>query len=402
MAYGARRPLIWHRTAVPGPEQLPMSARLWRELRLAAQFGAFAAGSDDLQALLDEACRVAAEGLGTTLAKLLVYLPDERAFVLQAGVGWRGGIVGQARLAVDTLTPASLAWRSGQPVVSNDLVADGCFGVPAVLAGHGIVRSINVVVPGEGGAFGILEVESVERGEFAAHDQWFLQLLAHSLADAIRRGERQARHEEQMARSADDHQTAMRELQHRVRNDMQGICSLAALEGRRAADPRQRAGLGRVSRHVMALAGLYDHLLGTRMDDSVDMGAYLRSLCGKIADAADLASRAIELSADTQQLVMPLNRAVRLAVAVNELVANAAEHAFPGQQPGRITVQLLAKGADGTGCPVLTVADDGCGFDGARSVGAGLSFVERLVQQAGGVLAREDGAGTRWHMEIAS
>lgn len=379
-----------------------MSAKLWRELRLAAQFGTFAGHCDDLQALLDEACRVAAEGLGTTFAKLLVYLPDERAFLLQAGVGWRDGTVGQVRLDADVGTAAGFAWHSGQAVISNELTAEGRFRAPDLLTEHGIVRSINVVVPGDNAAFGILEVESPEPGEFAAHDIWFLQLIAHSLAAAIGQNAQQAREEEQAARSTEDHQTSSRELQHRVRNDLQALYCTVEGEARQVVDPLQRAGFRRINRRVMTLAGLYDHLLGARLDGDVDMGLYLSSLCDKIADAADLASRAIELSVNAQHLTMPLGRAIKIAVAVNELVANAAEHAFPHRRPGRITVRLLANGEGGTGCPVVTVADDGCGFKGPRPDSTGLSLVERLVRQAGGVLAREDGNGTRWHMEITS
>lgn len=232
----------------------------------------------------------------------------------------------------------------------------------------------------------------------------FLQLIANALAAAISRGARQTRHGAQVARSADEHQASLRELQHRVRNDLQAIYYAVEGEARHAADPLQRAGFERVSRRVMALAGLYDHLLGARLEGSVDMGPYLSLLCDKITDATGLASRAIELRVDAQRLRMPLRRALQIAVAVavNELVANAAEHAFPDRRPGTITVRLLAKGEDGTGCPVVTVADDGCGFQDTRPGSAGLGFVERLVRQAGGVLAREDGAGTRWHMEIAS
>lgn len=403
MAYGALQPQLRPVALAPDPEQLPMSARLWRELRLAAQFSAFSAGEDDQQSLLDEACRVAAEGLGVTLAKVLVYLPEERAFVLQAGVGWRDGIVGHARLAVDTITAAGFAWLSGQSIVSNNLVTEGRFGIPAVLAGHGIVSSVNVVVPGIGGAaFGILEAESPKPADFAAHDLCFLQLLANTLSAAISRIERQALHEEQAARSADEHRASVRELQHRVRNDLQAISFAIGSELRHAVGPAQRAAFARLSRRVMAIAGLYEHLLGSRMDGDVDIGAFLRSLCVRIADAADLKSRSIKLSVDAQPLAIPVGRALPIAVAVNELVANAAEHAFPRGRAGRITVQVLAKGTDGAGRPVVTVADDGCGFLGKQPGSAGLGFVERLVRQAGGVLAREDGAGTRWHMEIAS
>ena len=179
-------PLIWRKGF--GPKHVPTPATLQRQLLLAAQFAALAAHTDDLQVLQHEICRVAAEGLKVTFAKLLVYRADERAFVLQAGIGWGKDIVGIARLAADVGTAAGFAWHSGQSIVSNDLVYERRFRVPALLAEHAIVRCINVVVSGaQGAAFGVLEVESPEPGLFTEHDVCFLQLLAQSLASAIGR-----------------------------------------------------------------------------------------------------------------------------------------------------------------------------------------------------------------------
>lgn len=397
------QPLFWRKGATPGAGQLPMSARLWRELRLAAQFGAYAARSNDQQALFDETCRIAAEGLGATFAKLLVYQPEERAFLLQAGVGWRDGVVGQTWFDADMSTAAGFAWQSGRAVVSNDLLAEDRFRVPDLLIEYGIVRSINVVVPGDGWApFGVLEVESPNAGEFAAHDAHFLQLVAHSLAAAIAQGARQAVHEAQAAQGAVDYQVSLREMRHRVRNDLQGILSSISREMRDTADPAQREGFARVSRRVLALAALHDHPFGARADGSVDMAAYLRCLCDKIADATGLASRAIGLRIDTQPLAMTLDRAVRLAITVNELISNAAEHAFPDGRPGTITIRLLANGEDGTSCPVLTVTDDGRGFDGPRVGSDDLNFVKRLTRQAGGELSRGGAAGTGWRITLVA
>ncbi len=402
MAHEASQPLIWRKGLAPGPDALPLSVRLQRQLRLAAQFGMFAARSDNTQSLLEKTCRVAAEGLGAAFAQVLVYRPDQRAFVPLAGVRWRDGIVGQAQWDADTVTPTGFAWQSGRSTASNDRVVDTGFRLLDVRGWPGMARCIDVVIPSPGeAAFGVLQVASPEPGEFAEHDLSFLQVLAQNLAAAIGRGAAQARHEEQTARNSEDHETSLRELQHRVRNHLQAICGIVDVEACRAADPLQRMGFERVNRHVMALAGLYDHLLGVRTDDSViDLGAYLRSLCDKMADVTDLASRAIELSVDTEPLSMPLDRAVLVAVALNELVANAAEHAFPDNRPGRIAVRLMSKG-DGTGCPVVTVTDDGCGLNGPQPGSAGLGFVKRLIHQAGGVLAQDEGNGTRWHIKLA-
>ena len=184
MAHTVER-LIWRKGF--HPNQLAAST-LRCQMELATQFAAYAACTDDLQALQRETCLVAAEGLKGSFAKLLVYQSNDHSFVLEAGVGWRSGIVGIARLDVDTNTTAGFAWQSGRPVIVNDLVYERRFRIPSGLAKHEITRCINVVIPGVLElAYGVLEVESAELGRFTAQDVSFLQLLAHSLTSAISR-----------------------------------------------------------------------------------------------------------------------------------------------------------------------------------------------------------------------
>jgi two-component sensor histidine kinase len=370
-------------------------------MHLAAKFAAFSANSDDLSTLQKETCRIAAEGLGVCFAKLLVYQAGERVFLVQEGVGWRKGIVGTARLDADVGTAAGFAWHTGKSIISNDLVSEGRFRIPSILAEHGIIRCVNVVIPGDAeAAFGVLEVESPEPGKFTTSDVNFLELLVHSLAAAIARVDVRTVYEQQAGQTAITHEVSLHELQHRVRNDLQVIHSVVSREARGTTDLMAGVALDRIGRRIMALAALYDHLLGKGSTDHLDMGVYLDSLCSKIAIVTDLSSRAITLRAETEHLMMPLSRAVRLAVAANELIANAATHAFPDKRPGQITVSLFANGKDGTDCPSMSVADDGCGFQGPRPGSAGLSFVEQLVRQAGGVLDRTDHDGTQWHIRI--
>ena len=285
--------------------------------------------------------------------------------------------------------------------MANAVASDKRFRASDLLVEHEIASGVDVLVPGDGaGALGLLEVGSSRPAAFVADDICFLQLLAGSLAAAHRRLARQALHDEQTARSSDEHRMSLHEMQHRIRNDLQGICSSIDREVRASENAGGRAGFDRVSRRVLALAGLYDHLLGGQSGGAVDMGAYLGSLCPKIAAAGDLPSRGIALGADIQRLRLGIDKAGRLAIAVNELVANAAEHAFPDGRTGKITVRLLARGVDGDGCPVVIVSDDGCGFQGAQPGSAGLGFVDRLVRGAGGVLTRLDGAGTEWQIAL--
>jgi len=80
---------------VPAPDHVELRLR---QQELAARFGLFALGQDELQPVLDEACRVAAQGLGVHHAKLLRCDPEKGDLLVVAGVGWRPGVVGTCRL----------------------------------------------------------------------------------------------------------------------------------------------------------------------------------------------------------------------------------------------------------------------------------------------------------------
>ena len=396
------QPLVWRVGSARAPQ--PSPSALQSRMQLAARFAASAAHNDDLTTLQHDICRIAAEGLEVKFVKLLVHDSDERNFVLKAGVGWPEGIVGNTRLDADVQTAAGFAWQSGQAVISNNLVAEARFRVPVLLSEHKIVRSINVVVPGNvEAAFGVLEAESPEPGSFTGHDVSFLQLLAFSLAGAVGRDAMRQKSDRGTVLRIADHQMSLHELQHRIRNDLQVIFSSVRREQRRTADAEAMTSFARLGRRVLAVADLYHHLLGHGggATDDLDMGLYLGSLCGKIADAADLSSRGIALNADTEHLMMPIVQAVRLAIAVNELVTDAIEHAFAEGASGAIEVRLVAN-ERGTGSPMVSVSDDGQGFKGLRIGSAGMTFVEELTRQAGGHLERQDGDGTHWNIRLPS
>ena len=77
-----------------------------------------------MQPVLNEACRIAAGGLGVRYAKVLEWRPDPSDFLMRAGVGWHPGVVGHARLGADLASPAGYAFRTGEPLVSNSLLRE--------------------------------------------------------------------------------------------------------------------------------------------------------------------------------------------------------------------------------------------------------------------------------------
>ena len=158
----------------------------FRQTALIARLDAFAHLEDDLDFVVHEACRAAAEGVEGDIAGVLQYRADEDAFVLQAGIGWPARTVGRLRVAADLGTTAGLGWLTGQLVQFRQMDAIDRIQVSEPMIGHGVHRMVSVLIPGEcQRAFGVLEVGSAKAGEFTPCDLAFLQGIANSVAVAV-------------------------------------------------------------------------------------------------------------------------------------------------------------------------------------------------------------------------
>src|SRR5215210_7582959 len=108
--------------AADPPDDSPRELRVRvRQGELIGEFSRLALSGADPDALLGAAARLAAEGLGAPLAKVLQHEPEGDTLLVRAGVGWRPGVVGHARLGTDLESPAGYALKTGAAVISNHL-----------------------------------------------------------------------------------------------------------------------------------------------------------------------------------------------------------------------------------------------------------------------------------------
>lgn len=192
----------------------------------------------------------------------------------------------------------------------------------------------------------------------------------------------------------------LRELQHRVRNDLHRIGALAEQQARQTQDRVARAGFERIGQHVATLARLYTDLLGHPLGGITDLAQHLAHVCAGLAESLDLSERGIRLDLDAAPSAMEADAAVSLGLAVTELILNAAEHAFPGGRGGVIAVRLAP---DSDGQPgTVVVEDDGTGFTDPPGDTGGLAIARGLVRRAGAALIREPGPGTTWRITLAA
>lgn len=369
---------------------------LIRQRKALADFGFYALQETDLDKLLTEAARQCAEGLGVRFGKVLEYRPGPNDLIVRAGVGWKENVVGRAIARVDMRDPSGCTILTRRPVVVDDVNEAGAYNLPPIYPRHGIQSAANVPILGADDlCYGVLEADSTQIRRFAPDDLDFLQGYANVVTGAIANLARMGQLRQENEALVD----LLREQQHRTRNDLQSIATHLRMSAEQTGDAETRQRFGAIERRVFALASLYDHLIGTDLGRDVDLAAYLRDLVERAGKSLEGEARIVVVArVDLEPApVLDPDSATALGTVVNELVANAAEHAF-GENGGRIEVRVTR---DGEGRPVIEVADDGHGLRTDYSAGLGLSIVRRLVARAGATLDLQSKAGrTLWTIRL--
>jgi two-component sensor histidine kinase len=150
--------------------------------------------------------------------------------------------------------------------------------------------------------------------------------------------------------------TLMRELQHRVKNNLQMITALIRMETRNLSEGSTGERFDRLAGRVDSLALLYRSLAEDGSGDIVDLGIYLSQIAAAVMRAHAVEGIRLDLKVDTWPV--SVNVAMPTGLVVNELLTNALKHAFIGSDGGTITLHSLV---DDSGC-LVTVADDGVGL----------------------------------------
>ena len=224
-------------------------------------------------------------------------------------------------------------------------------------------------------------------------------LLTIALADLFRRAVRRATAERD--RQIADRDLFLEEFDHRVKNNFAIVAGLLDMQRRRASDPATNEALGIAAARVDSIARAHRHLYRGGQPGLMEMQDYLGDLCKNLAEAL-LLRGSFRLDCDVAEVAVERDRAVSIGLIVNELVTNAAKHAFTGRESGVITVQLR-KNAHGL---ALSVSDDGVGMPeipATPNAGSGLGsrLIEAFARQAGGTLHTDsDRTGTRNTLDL--
>ncbi len=180
-------------------------------------------------------------------------------------------------------------------------------------------------------------------------------------------------------------ETLLKEIHHRVKNNMQIISSLLRLQSRYLRDPEAVAAFQDSQNRIRSMSMIHESLYRSDSLSRVDFAAYIQNLVRAIIGSQANYPGRVELRLDVEPVNFNIKTAIPLGLIINELVSNTLEHAFPKDRKGTITVGLHHQAKDEF---LLSVRDDGVGLPGDMEIGQsksmGLQLVETLTGQLDG------------------
>ena len=202
--------------------------------------------------------------------------------------------------------------------------------------------------------------------------------------------------EAQLVASLREKELLLKEVHHRVKNNLQVISSLLNLQAKELRDSNTARLFQESQGRVRSMALIHEQLYRSSDLARIDFSAYVQDLIRYLEQGLGSRTASVRFCLDVQPIPLSLDLAIPCGMIVNELVSNAQKHAFPAGHPGEIHV-AFARDSNGY---ALTVADNGVGIqnglDDSESSSLGLKVVQALIRQIRGELDVSHDQGTRF------
>ena len=209
--------------------------------------------------------------------------------------------------------------------------------------------------------------------------------------------------DERLKASLREKEVLLREIHHRVKNNLQVISSLVSLQADGLTDSVVRGLLGDVRDRVRSMALVHERLYSSDSLAALDFAEYARSLAGYLLRTYAEVAANVRLSLAVEPIALPVGAAVHCGLILNELVSNALKHAFPDRRSGELVVSLERDPVSSAVC--LSVRDSGvglpAGLDWRNAPSLGLRLVHMLARQLNGTVAVRSGTGTEFLVKFS-
>jgi PAS domain S-box-containing protein len=205
---------------------------------------------------------------------------------------------------------------------------------------------------------------------------------------------------QELETSLDEKVILLREVHHRVKNNLQIIISLVNLQMRKLEDPLLKQVMAETQNRVRAMSLVHEKLYQSESLSRIDFADYTHFLATQLMSYYGIDPRRVRLDFAMDTIMVDINTAVPLGLLMNELISNALKHAFPNGREGTISVS----GSDEKNLITLAVRDNGIGIpeelDWKNPATLGMRLVTSLVDQIDGTIALDRENGTVWTITV--
>jgi PAS domain S-box-containing protein len=386
-----------------------------RQQQVVTELSQYALAAGDLESLFERAAKALADELGVEFTQILELLPSGAELLLKAGVGWKPGLVGRARMKADLRSEAGYTLNPGQrvvgkrlanpePVMVEDLQTERRFRPLQLQHEHGVVSGMSVIIYGSVRPYGVLGAHSKKQRLFSQEDGRFLQAVANVLAAAIQR----KRAEEKLRESTDRLKTLsqrlleVQEVERRnmaraLHDEVGQALTAVELNLQNAKEQCSEAVMPRLDEGLRIIEGVLERVKNFSLDlrptmlDDIGLAAALRWYTHQQAKLSKISA-----VVDCERLQKRLDAQLETACfrIAQEAITNIIRHAHAQW----IRIELRQRESE----LQLSIRDNGRGFDVAQARGKvgpdtslGLVGMEERASLAGGTVeVRSSAEGT--------
>jgi PAS domain S-box-containing protein len=211
---------------------------------------------------------------------------------------------------------------------------------------------------------------------------------------------RRKRVEEMLRKSLDEKEILLREIHHRVNNNLQIMSSLLRLQASKTDEVERKAIVKEVGDRIQSMALVFEKLYRSKHVAKLNSRGYISGLVNYLAQSYEPIGRRVKLVTDVEDLEIDVEVGGAMGLILCELLSNALRHAFPGERTGTVSVTLRSISGNRM---ELMVKDDGVGLPEGIEEGSGslgLSLIEALSRQMGGSVEVRRDNGALFRLEL--
>ena len=210
--------------------------------------------------------------------------------------------------------------------------------------------------------------------------------------------------QEHIQQSLMEKEVLLKEIHHRVKNNMQVISSLLSMQSRAIQDESIRALLKESQNRIQSIALVHEQLYRSDSLYQIEYGGYIRKMFNPLFESYNADQQRISMHIDAQNVMITIEKAVPCSLIINELISNSLKHAFPQGRKGEIHIGFSLDAASGT--YILDYHDNGVGIptgkDPKKTGSLGMQLIYGLTQQLDGTITLESAEGVHFIIRFPS